>query len=664
MSQGDVISLFYSTRGRLISSIVGVSLLVGIVCLLVGGQLIYRSVLTEANNRVRMDLNAAREMYGSRAKAIELSLTAAGLNLPVSSSPTPNESALLKNTLDRLARTADLDFLALVSLDGNVVMKIGPALESDQLPLNAAVSWVLENRRTLSGTIVLDEKTLRAENPDLSSRAQINIIPTARSNEKGDAAESAGLCLIAAVPVGDSETGGVLYGGVLLNRDREIVDRVNETVFRNETYKKRNVGTTTIFLKDLRVSTTVMTGQGTRAIGTRASDEVRRAVLDSGGKWTDRAFVVNDWYITAYEPIEDVFGRRVGMLYVGVLESRYADVRRRALLVFTAITLAGMVVAVLLGGYLSGRIMRPINQLIKASVSVSKGDFSPDIGPVSPTDLGQLQSGFLEMAEALRRREQAQKEESEYRLVQSEKQATVGRLAAGVAHEINNPLTAVLTFTYLLLRRSDLDPEVRNDLEMIASQTDRVRNIVKGLLDYSRQTRIEPAMTDLNDLLDETAGLMENQALVKGVALETDLADGLPGVVLDRSQMQSVLVNLVINALDASHEGGRIVIKSRSAVNDQTGEKAVEVAVEDTGLGIPPENLERLFDPFFTTKEVGRGTGLGLAVSAGIVARHGGNIQVRSQLGVGSSFIVRLPASAGIGRIDGCRYEGIQNSDC
>ena len=386
-------------------------------------------------------------------------------------------------------------------------------------------------------------------------------------------------------------------------------------------------------------------------------------MLDGGGKWTDRAFVVNDWYITAYEPIEDVFGHRVGMLYVGVLEARYADVRRRAILVFTAITLAGVVVAVLLGSYLSGRIMRPLNQLIQASISVSKGDFFPHVGPLSPTDLGQLQSQFLEMTQALRLREKAQKEESEFRLVQSEKQATVGRLAAGVAHEINNPLTAVLTFTHLLLRRSDLMPEVRDDLDMIAVQTDRVRGIVKGLLDYARQTRIDPEKVDLNGLLEETAGLMENQALVKGVGLETDLADDLPGVVLDRSQMQGVLVNLVINALDATREGGRIVIKSCSSVNSETGEKEIEVAVEDTGCGIPPENLEKLFDPFFTTKEVGKGTGLGLAVSAGIVAKHGGSIHVRTQLGAGSSFIIRLPVSAGSGRKNGCWNESLQDSD-
>lgn len=650
-------SLFYSTRIRLISSFVGVPLLVGIVCLLVGGQLIYQSVLTEANNRVRMDLNAAREIYEHRARSIELSLTAASLNLPVAASHSGGNQEQLQATLEWIAKKAKLDFLELISAEGRVVRKIGPTSAGAPPPLNPVADWTLRERRTLCGTVVLSQEMLRAQNPELASRAEIKVVPTAGSTGKGDQVESSGLCLVAAVPVGDAPNGGVLYGGILLNRDNEIVDRVNETVFRGETYNDRNLGTATIFLKDLRVATTVTTGHGHRAIGTRASEEVSRAVLDEGGKWTDRAFVVNDWYITAYEPIEDVFGHRVGMLYVGVLEARYADVRRRAILIFTAITLAGVAVAVLVGSYLSGSIMHPLNQLIQASMSVSKGDFYPRIGPVSPTDLGQLQHQFLEMAEALRLREEAQREESECRLVQSEKQATVGRLAAGVAHEINNPLTAVLTFTHLLLRRTDLEPEARADLEMIATQTERVRGIVKGLLDYARQTRIEAAKTDLNGLLEETAGLMENQALVKGVALKTVLETDLPAVVLDRSQMLGVLVNLVINALDATQEGDSIIIRSRSAVNRETGESEIEVAVDDTGCGISPENLEKIFDPFFTTKEVGRGTGLGLAVSAGIVAKHGGSIQVRSHLGAGSSFIIRLPVSAGTERTNGYRYE-------
>ena len=152
-----------------------------------------------------------------------------------------------------------------------------------------------------------------------------------------------------------SETGRLaclLYGGVLLNRDVTIVDTIRDTVFHNETYKGRNIGTATIFFEDLRISTNVLTPEGKRAIGTRISAEVKTAVLDEGRKWTDRAFVVNDWYLTAYEPIEDIRGKRVGILYVGVLEEKYGDIRRNAFTIFIALTILGMALSVGLGLFL------------------------------------------------------------------------------------------------------------------------------------------------------------------------------------------------------------------------------------------------------------------------------------------------------------------------
>ena len=208
-----MLSLFYSTRIRLISSFVGVSLLVGIVCLLVGGQLIYQSVLTEANNRVTMDLNAAREIYENRARSIELALTAAGLNLPVASHPSDGGQDQLQATLNWVAQKANLDFLGLISADGRLVMKIGPGPAGDHPALNPVALWTLKNRRTLSGTAVLDAKTLRTEDPNLASRSEIRVIPTARSSEKGDHAESSGLCLVAAVPVGDAQTAASFMAG-------------------------------------------------------------------------------------------------------------------------------------------------------------------------------------------------------------------------------------------------------------------------------------------------------------------------------------------------------------------------------------------------------------------------------------------------------------------
>jgi len=213
-----------------------------------------------------------------------------------------------------------------------------------------------------------------------------------------------------------------------------------------------------------------------------------------------------------------------------------------------------------------------------------------------------------------------------------------------VAHEINNPLTGVLTFTHMLLRRKDIGDEVRSDLTTIAESTERVRKIIKGLLVFSRQTKLDPEPTDVNRLVRTAVLPMENQALVKGVGIQFNPGENLPMLTLDRSQLQSVLINILINAIDAMKPGGNITITTCVSVSaSKSDQKGIEIAVTDTGCGIPPENLDKLFDPFFTTKEVGHGTGLGLAVSYGIVERHGGTIRVQSEVGRGSTFTIWLP---------------------
>jgi two-component system NtrC family sensor kinase len=251
-----------------------------------------------------------------------------------------------------------------------------------------------------------------------------------------------------------------------------------------------------------------------------------------------------------------------------------------------------------------------------------------------------LQKAFGEMVAAMGRRRAA----SELRIIQSEKQASVGRLAAGVAHEINNPLTGVLTYTHMLLRRKDIATDMRADLQIIAEATERVRKIVKGLLDFSRQTKLDPEATDVNRLVGAAISLVENQALVKGVAIDFHPGENLPEVTLDRSQVQSVIINIIINALDATEPGGHIrIFTAASLSGDGAAQEGIEITFADSGCGVTPENLNKLFDPFFTTKGVGQGTGLGLSVSLGIVQRHGGHIRVQSEVGKGSRFFVWLP---------------------
>jgi two-component system NtrC family sensor kinase len=635
--------MFYSTRSKLIASLLGVSILVGAVSLFIGGQLLYKAVLSEATNRVSLDLNAAREIYLSRMKNIGCPLSITTLGFGFLSALKRKDAPELVDRLRRLAQKAELDFAGIVTIEGKTLCRIGPDSIAKQTAqtANPLANRVLERRVAISGTVVLSEEFLADEDPELAHRARIRLLPTPRAAPRAEQEEASGMALAAAIPIFEGgEILGVIYGGVLLNRSTTIVDTVRDTVFQHEIYKGRSIGTATIFFKDLRIATNVMTPEGKRAIGTRVSKEVKEHVLTKGKKWTDRAFVVSDWYITAYEPIEDIFGERVGMLYVGVLEAKYVEMRRKAFTVLVLIILAGMALAIGLGYALADKIMSPVHRLIKASQQVTEGSLTPDIGPVSKGEVGVLQNTFKDMVAAMGRRREA----AENRLLQSEKQASIGRLAAGVAHEINNPLTGVLTYTHMLLRRKDIEDDIRSDLETIAQSTERVRKIVKGLLDFSRQTKLDREPTEVNRLVRSTISLMENQALVKGLRIKFNAGENLPMLTLDRGQFRSVLLNIIINALDATEPGGDITVSTGISLSaSDPGKKGVEIAVADTGCGIPPEHLDELFDPFFTTKEVGQGTGLGLAVSYGIVQRHGGTIRVQSEVGRGTTFTIWLP---------------------
>jgi two-component system NtrC family sensor kinase len=642
--------VIYTTRFRLISAFLGVCILVGGLSLLVGVQLLNKSVLNEATNRVRLDLNAAREIYNNVETRLRLALQIAGQERACLEAVSLQDTGYLHDRLSVLAREMQLDFAGIVDPSGRTLVRLSsPPDKEDGAALpgpgNPAALLCLEKRSAVSGTVILDSQTLAAEDPALAEQARIELIPTPMAAPRPETEETSGMTISCAVPLYRGNTlVGTVYGGVLLNRSYEIVDRVRETVFRGEVYRDRSIGTATIFFNDLRVSTNVMTSEGRRAIGTRVSEEVRNKVLGEGERWTDRAFVVNDWYITAYEPIVDIFASRVGILYVGVLEAKYVDIRRNTLLVFILITASGMLIAIVMGYLLSQRILNPVQRLIDVSRRVSAGDLSPRIGPISTSEIGVLQKTFQEMLSSLRERDRSQRAESELKLLQSEKQASVGRLAAGVAHEINNPLTGVLTFTHMLLRRQDINEEIREDLQTIADATERVRLIVKGLLDFARQTKIEAEPTDINTLIEQTLPLVANQALVKGVIFCFDPGEDIPTRTLDRNQVQSVILNIILNAIDATEKGGHINIYTRLTTAAGGTGKAIEVEITDTGCGIAAEHLDKLFDPFFTTKEVGKGTGLGLSVSQGIIERHGGTIRVRSAVGAGSVFTISFPA--------------------
>lgn len=235
--------------------------------------------------------------------------------------------------------------------------------------------------------------------------------------------------------------------------------------------------------------------------------------------------------------------------------------------------------------------------------------------------------------------------EAETRLVRSARLAAVGEMAAGVAHELNNPLTTVSGFVELILDELDKDSPNREDLELVLREAQRARGVVRRLLDFSRPVENQRTRTDLNLLVSDVLALVRHLARTGGIQVSLTLADGLPWVLVDPGHIKQVLLNLFHNAIQAMPQGGRLDVSTGKARYDE--KDWLTVTIRDNGTGIPPENLNRIFEPFFTTRSAGSGTGLGLSVSYGIVKEHGGFIEVDSQEGVGSSFQVYLPVESG-----------------
>jgi PAS domain S-box-containing protein len=231
-------------------------------------------------------------------------------------------------------------------------------------------------------------------------------------------------------------------------------------------------------------------------------------------------------------------------------------------------------------------------------------------------------------------------------MMQQERLASIGRLSAGVAHEINNPLTTILTTAMLLQEDIEADNPIHAELETIANEALRCRKIVTSLLDFARQKKPRKQSCDINSIVRETMVLIKKQAAFKNIIVEENLAEDLPPLEVDKDQIQQAVINLALNAIEATESGGMLAF---STLYLEKG-RLVEIGVSDTGSGIAPEILERIIDPFFTTKETGNG--LGLAITHGIVEQHHGTLDVLSEVGKGACFVIRLPVEPGDNHAD------------
>jgi two-component system NtrC family sensor kinase len=646
-----------SLRTKLILSFLGVILVGAILTMVFGSSLVKRTIIDEAQKKVAHDLSSAWMVFNDKLGYVRDVVSFNAERESIQDAIVKGENDILLRYLSRVRSQRGLDVLTLTDNLGRVIVRTrNPEMTGDDQTQDLIVSRALSGGNYAAPQIVSHEELLK-EGKDLADRAYMEFVPTPKAAPRPENIEMNGMMLKAASSVKDGQRMlGVLYGGILLNRNFEIVDQVKELVYKDETYKGREIGTATIFQYDLRISTNVRNQKGERAIGTRVSKEVNQAVLERGEPWIDRAFVVNDWYITAYEPIRNIDDGIVGILYVGILERPYIDTTNRVIFGFSIIAVLCVFVLLAMLGFSTTRITRPLQRMVLATQQIAKGDLSHRLKISSRDEIGALAESFNQMTKELKtaneklmewgktlekRVKERTKEltEMQAHLVQSEKLASLGKLAAGIAHEINNPLGGILIYSHLMLEDMEKDSAQAESLKKIVKETTRCKDIVKGLLEFARPREPEMVLSDINEIAEKSLSIMEKQALFQNILLKKNYANHLPRIVADGAQLQQVFMNIIINAAEAMNGKGTLSIKTSL---ERKG-KLVDIEFKDTGHGIKDEDKKRLFEPFFTTKDVGKGTGLGLAISYGIIRKHKGTIKVESQEGKGSTFTIVLP---------------------
>lgn len=669
--------LFGSLRYRLLALVLVPLLLLAITVVLFAARwstdYTYQQLFTKVNTDLRVAHDSFQRIQNEQQRIVQALSTDAMLMELLDKPSLMNAWIADQETLH------GFDALMLLNHDGSqrLTGEGWQAHDLVQSPLTDSALAENAERVGATGIQIFSADNWSVGNYLDSSQVVFPLIDTPRAAPTDRLAEDRAMIIrsVQSVRTADGQRVALLEGARLLNRDFGFVDQIRDLVYGPGTLAPGSLGTVTVFLDDVRITTNVPSNDATRALGTRVSTEVRDTVLQRGESWTDRAFVVNDWYISAYEPIVDVFGNRVGMLYTGYLEAPFRHDLLSAIKLLSALVLVGCLFAILVATVAARSIFRPIESLTTVIRATAAGK-RKRVGAIkSVHEIQELSSQFDAMLDTLEEqrheieqgaelleqtvqtrtqelRQQNQRltdslallKQTRLQLETAEKLAALGELTAGVAHEINNPTAVILgNMDILIAEIGDDRAEVQTEIDLIIQQVYRIRSITHGLVQYCR-TESEPLSpmvesVNLPDVVGDTVNLIRHDFFDGSVQILEE-HHCTQAAAIAAHEIQQVIVNLVRNAVEALNDvprSGVVVIKT---LDRDEGE--VAVVVSDNGTGIEPANIARLFDPFFTAEKEG-GTGLGLSVSYGIVRRYGGRIDVTSERGKGSTFTVVLP---------------------
>jgi two-component system NtrC family sensor kinase len=625
----------------------------GILGGLLGAVMINRTTVNEAQRRVSLNLRSGWNVIENELDRLRLAATVLGGDPQVLSAFSPPEPESTTASLESVRRKCGFDFLSLTDNQGRVLIRTRqPYVRGDYLSNDPFVARALKGQ-SIAGFAVLDADRLRNEGHDLEERAFMVFEPTPKAKIRAKNSESAGMVIMASAPVADvnGRPLGVIYAGVLLNRNHSLVDKIRSIIFEDQTYNGVQLGNVTIFQWDARIATNVMLTNGHRAIGTRVSQTVYDNGLENALPWYDRAFVVSDWYVTAYDPIRDVENRVIGILYVGILAKTYDDIKyslwEAHAALSTGVALAVFAVSLIFARRLTGSLTR----LADSAGKIAQGDLNLKVPePPGNDEVRDLTRAFNMMTASLKDREDRLNTAN---AALEQTNCSLQRLNANyldmlgfVSHELKNTLGVIYTSARAL--------EIQVGGALSVQQTDLVRNIsrsVHAAVDMARKyldlSRIESAELHVNrqsmDLIQDVIHpIIQEMAPTlsrKEMALHTEFPQALP-IFADSSLLMTVFRNLFDNAVKYGAEKGEIRIQ---VSHDNSG---VSGEVWNRGNGLPVDQLERIFEKFVRFDPCGdasRGSGLGLYITREIIAKHGGRIWAESEPGVWMRFCFRLP---------------------
>ena len=646
-----------SIRVRLTATILLPLIATVVLCWVVGASLMTNRLVNIAQQAVAADLNAARGILSAEVSHVAESVKLASQALTTVAGREKHLNTAAIATLQNSARSGRLSFLTVTDRYGNPLYRLGSSDLSGRLGKeNALVSAALAGEEA-SGIEVLSAADALRENPQLQPQLTVALHATPHAQQHTVASENRGMFLTAAMPLRDSqgEIVGALWGGQLINQDERIVEQIVQVLFGREGENQLRSGNATLFLDDVRISTTVQSEGGERARGSLMADEVHQ-VVSSGERWLGRAFVVNAWHLAAYEPLRNARGAVIGALYVGIPEAPFDLLRTRINLTFAAILAGVALIGSLVSTWLGASLARPIKALEEGVRRVAAGAAVPDIVVQGHDEIAALGAEFNSMKQRLVSREEeirglnrtleekveARSQElaektaellgTQRELSRAERLASIGLLASGVAHEINNPLAIIRGNAELLL----MNEEKSEEAETILRQSGRIERIVANLLTFARGGELHLGAVRPAQLVDDILAGIRHQIPLDRYRVSCQHAAPEAMIIGDEDQLRQVFTNLLLNALQVMPDGGELSIDS-----DVDSAGACRVTISDSGPGISAEALAKLFTPFYSTRR--GGTGLGLAISYAIVRDHGGSISVENVEGRGAAFTVVLP---------------------